>query len=157
MEKIYVYDLPEDANKTKIIQNLVKKNKLEVELIYKSSFPITKNLRDFIEVIWSVFDIEPLTRSRLVLISDELNNNAIEYGTSTWWLNILRVKIEKKKKTCNLNFEVEDDWKWKAAKTALEMETLRAHQLKKWYGEHDSIRWRLFSFLRLNCLNKKRN
>jgi hypothetical protein len=24
----------------------------------------------------------------------------------------------------------------------LEMETLRAHQLKLWYGNHESIRWR---------------
>ena len=90
----------------------------------------------------------------MVLISDELNNNAIEYGTSTWWYNILRVQIEKKKKTCNLVLEVEDDWKWNNPKTALEMETLRAHQLKKWYLEHNSIRWRWLFLITVQIVDR---
>ena len=42
----------------------------------------------------------------------------------------------------NVQIEVEDSGKWKDHKTALEMETLRAHQLRLWYTHHKSIRWR---------------
>jgi hypothetical protein len=37
---------------------------------------------------------------------------------------------------------VEDAWNWLKHKNALEMETLRAHQLRLWYWDHESIRWR---------------
>ncbi len=56
--------------------------------------------------------------------------------------NKLRVKICNNWDSLDFIIEVEDNWKWPKHKTALEMETLRAHKLKLWYWEHDSIRGR---------------
>jgi hypothetical protein len=73
---------------------------------------------------------------------DELNNNAIEYWTLKWYTNKLRIKIIVNENEANINIEVEDAWNWLKHKTALEMETLRAHQLRLGYWNHESIRWR---------------
>jgi uncharacterized UPF0160 family protein len=81
-------------------------------------------------------------KSRIVLISDELNNNAIEYWSDSNWQNIMRIKAKKIDKEIDFILEVEDNWKWREHKTALDMETMRAHQLKLGYFNHDSIRWR---------------
>lgn len=142
MEKFYLDKLSENDNKKEIIDSFIKDNSLELEFIYNSDFSLTKHLRDFIEVIWSSFWICEKTVSRIILISDELNNNAIEHWSDKDWQNILRIKIKKENEKIFLNLEVEDNWKWKDKTSALEMETLRAHQLKKWYDSHDSIRWR---------------
>jgi anti-sigma regulatory factor (Ser/Thr protein kinase) len=80
--------------------------------------------------------------SRIILISDELNNNAIEYGTGAWWSNIMRIMVKKVNKDIYFNLEVEDDGKWREPKTVLEMETMRAHKLKIGYFNHNSVRWR---------------
>ena len=93
-------------------------------------------------------------RSRIVLISDELNNNAIEYWSSSETYNYLRISTNVIDWVINFNLEVEDNWKWKSPKKALDMETMRAHKLKLWYFWHDSIRWRgLFLIIvKFNCL-----
>lgn len=142
MKEIYLENISEDKDKKEIIKWLLEDNKLNVEIFYKSNFLVTKNLRDFIEVSGNIFWISEKMIARIILISDELNNNAIEHWSSEDAINKLRLKIEKIDWKIILNLEVEDNWKWKDPKTALDMETLRAHKLKLWYKEHDSIRWR---------------
>jgi anti-sigma regulatory factor (Ser/Thr protein kinase) len=115
---------------------------LDIEFIYCSHFKNAKILRDFIEVIWKEIGLEDKDMSRFILVIDELNNNAIEYWSDECWKNMLRVKMINNWDSMDFIIEVEDNWKWKKHKTALEMETLRAHQLKLWYGNHESIRWR---------------
>jgi anti-sigma regulatory factor (Ser/Thr protein kinase) len=60
---------------------LFKNGVLNVEFIYQSKYQNTKKLRDFVEVICDVLKLSNTLTSRIILISDELNNNAIEYGT----------------------------------------------------------------------------
>ena len=142
MNLIYIDKLTELDNKEKIIKSLYVDNKLDIEFIYKSNFNNTKALRDFIEIIWTVLWFPDKTSSRMILISDELNNNAIEYWSSEEGINILRITSREEDGKINFWLEVEDNWKWKMPKKALDMETLRAHRLKLGYLKHDSIRWR---------------
>ncbi len=143
MHKIYIDKLPEKHDKVKIIEDIFKNSKtVEIEFIYASKFDNTKHLRDFIEVIWEKLGFSKSRKSKIILISDELNNNAIEYWTKEGWFNSLRLEVIFWKKHLDFSMEVEDMWNWKAPKTALDMETMRAHKLKRWYFNHDSIRGR---------------
>lgn len=141
MEKIYIKNI-ENQDKKQIIKDLIKNDLLEAEFIYNSDFKVTKDLREFIEIVWEKFWISQKLVARLILITDELNNNAIEHWSDKNGENILRIKISKNFEKINLNLEVEDNWKWKDKTSALEMETMRAHKLKRGYSSHDSIRWR---------------
>jgi hypothetical protein len=79
MNKIYIDKLSNNDNKEEIINKIFINNSLEVEFIYKSTFENTKDLRDFVEIICSVLNFSDKLKGRVILISDELNNNAIEY------------------------------------------------------------------------------
>ena len=142
MNSINIHTLPEDLNKEDFISNLLNNKEIDIEFIYNSDFKNAKILRDFVEVICKKLGFPHKDVSRFILIVDELNNNAIEYGTLDWYNNKLRIKTRWDDKTVDINIEVEDFWNWEKHKKALDMETMRAHQLKLWYGNHESIRWR---------------
>jgi hypothetical protein len=111
-------------------------------------------LRDFIEIICNKLWFPHRDVSRFILIVDELNNNAIEYWTLNGFNNKLRIKTKGDSKSVDINIEVEDFWNWKKHKNALEMETLRAHQLKLWYGNHESIRWRWLFMITVKSVDR---
>jgi hypothetical protein len=46
---------------------------------YVSNFENTKTLRDMFSEICNIYNIDEMWKNRLVLVIDELNNNAIEY------------------------------------------------------------------------------
>ncbi len=142
MDSINIHNLPIELNKADFISNYIQNNSLDIEFLYDSDFKNAKILRDFIEAIWINFKFPHKYISRFILIVDELNNNAIEYWTLKWYTNKLRIKIIVNENEANINIEVEDAWNWLKHKTALEMETLRAHQLRLGYWNHESIRWR---------------
>lgn len=142
MDVIDIGNLPKLHDKHNIIKSLFKDGLLNIEFIYKSEYQNTKALRDFVEAICEVLGLSNNLISRMILISDELNNNAIEYGTEAWWTNIMRIIAKKVGKDVEFNLEVEDEGTWKSPKTVLDMETMRAHQLKLGYFNHDSVRWR---------------
>lgn len=142
MDKIYIDKLSKWHNKLDIINSILVDSTLDVEFTYQSRFENTKDLRDFVEVICGVLNFSDKLKSRIVLISDELNNNAIEYWSDSVWFNSLRVYSYILDWVIYFNLEVQDNWKWKAPKSALDMETMRAHKLKLGYFNHDSIRWR---------------
>lgn len=149
MEKIYLCDLSEKHNKYQIIKDLINNETISLEFIYKSDFIFTKHLRDFIETILSIFWISQKMLSRIILISDELNNNAIEYWTDKDWINKLRINLKKNNNEIILNMEAEDNGKWPYHKNASSMEELRENKLKAWYDNYRSIRWR-WLFLIIN-------
>jgi len=154
MDAIYIDKLSKWHNKIDIINSLIHDWKINVEFIYKSKFKNTKDLSDFVWVICFLFNFSDKLRSRIVLITDELNNNAIEYWSSSRWFNTLRINIYKEEENINFNLEVEDDWKWKSSKTALDMEIMRAHKLRLWYFWHDSIRWRWLFLIIVKLVNR---
>lgn len=142
MDTIYIDKLSTGHNKLDIINSLFIDWKINVEFIYKSIFKNTKDLRDFVDTICYVLNFSNNLKSRIILIADELNNNAIEYWSSEGSLNHLRISSENIDWVNHFNLEVEDNWKGKASKNALDMETMRAHKLRLWYFWHNSIRWR---------------
>jgi len=62
---------------------------------YPSYFSSTKTIREFLECVTLYLGISQKWRSRVVLIADELNNNAVEYGSLSGEENILIFYIEK--------------------------------------------------------------
>ncbi|MDR2640401.1 MAG: hypothetical protein LBC61_03640 [Candidatus Peribacteria bacterium] len=79
MHTINIDKLDEKHDKQDIIKSLIKDDSLEVKFLYKSDYRNTKYLRDFVELICIEFNFCPKFQARMVIISDELNNNAIEY------------------------------------------------------------------------------
>ena len=142
MNIIDIHKLPENLNKEDFISKYLIWKEIDIEFVYDSDFVNSKVLRDFIEIICTKLWFEHRDVARFILLVDELNNNAIEYGTLKWYKNKLRIKTSWDNNSVDVNIEVEDFWNWEKHKTALDMETLRAHQLKLWYWHHESIRWR---------------
>jgi len=152
MKTIDVKKIHSNDDIEKILSKNMEKKCIDIEIEYVSDFKNTKILRSFIEIFCDKLWFDKREASKLVLVVDELNNNAIEYGSENWWINKLRIKCEKKIK--NITIEVEDTWKWKKSKKVLDMETLRAHRLKKWYREHNSIRWRWLFLIIIKAVDR---
>jgi len=80
MHKINIDNL-KDFDKKSFIEAHSTPEKLEIEFTYKANFKNTKILRDFIEFICHKYSFNQKFISRSILITDEMNNNAIEYGS----------------------------------------------------------------------------
>lgn len=154
MDSIHINTLPDSLDKENFISKYVENGNIDIEFIYGSDFKNAKILRDFIEVICKKIGFPEKEVSRFILIIDELNNNAIEYGTEKWWKNKIRIKTVYENEEVYVQIEVEDTWKGSKHHTALEMETLRAHQLKLWYEWHNSIRWRWLFMIIVNTVDR---
>ena len=123
------------------IEKLNFRKKSEITFEYISDFRSTKILRTFISELSQKLYIDKLWERRLILIVDELNNNAIEYWTKPWDYNRLTVYIDMVDNNLNLKIEVEDCWNWALPKTAKEMMQLREKKIKNGFN-NNSIRWR---------------
>jgi len=127
----------------KKILNYIKNNRnKEICLKYFSDFSNTKLIRLIVLLICKYYNIPAMIQSRIILIVDELNNNAIEYWSQKDDINKLVLNIIKYENTIKLNIEVTDSWKWAFAKKAFMMENLRDIKLKAWFDEYVSIRGR---------------
>ena len=125
-----------------IIKELPKSS-FEICFKYKSNFLNTKNIRDFIGFIFDYYGFSEMWKTRFILIADELNNNAIEYGSRWEEYNELRLNIsETGIKNYKIKVEVEDTGKWITNKTATEMCKLAEKKKARWFDNYDSIRWR---------------
>jgi two-component sensor histidine kinase len=82
-----------------------------VSFLYDSDFKSAKTLRDFIETICDILELENKWKSRLILITDELNNNAIEYGSLAGDKNTMTISIQKVESTYEISAEIEDTGK----------------------------------------------
>lgn len=78
-----------------------------------------------------------------MLIIDELNNNAIEYGSLAWESNTFTL-ILKKENSNSFYVEsyVSDTGNWKYSKKSQDMEDLREAHKNKDFSNHNSIRGR---------------
>jgi anti-sigma regulatory factor (Ser/Thr protein kinase) len=142
MNIVHLKNLPKTFCISDFISNQFENWVIDIEFIYGSNFKNTKLLRDFVEEIFFYLWLWSEDVIKIILIVDELNNNAIEYWTEKWWYNKMRLKCSKDGEQIDINIEVEDTGNWAKHKNSLEMETLRAHQLKLWYNDHKSIRGR---------------
>ncbi len=154
MDKIDVFELYDITETDKYISSFIKNNSINIEFEYLSDFSHTKILRDYIKYTCRLMWINERDVTRIILIVDEMNNNSIEYWSRLGDTNKLRINITKNNDFNDLVIEVEDSWKWSKSRTALEMETLRAHQLKLWYWKHNSIRWRGLFMIIVNVVDR---
>ena len=140
MQKINIDSLANDFQKDLFIRKNLKN--LDFCFCYNSIFSNTKILRDFIEAICRELRVCEKWKSRLALIVDELNNNAIEYWSKTWENNFMRIKIIKRWLNLNFTIETEDTWNGSHHKTSKEMKKLQNDKLEKGFDWYNSIRWR---------------
>lgn len=82
MAEIYV-NTPEflAANKLEVLRPYITDENIALNLVYDSDFKSAKILRDIVEGVCELMKIDAKWKSRITLIVDEMNNNAIEYGT----------------------------------------------------------------------------
>ncbi len=109
---------------------------------FDSCFWNAKVLRDIVDTVCTMMGLDSKWKTRIVLIVDELNNNAIEYGSAENDQNILEVYIAKIPTGFELKISVQDAGTGKNSKTAKEMSDLRDTKLKQWFAWHNSIRGR---------------
>ena len=133
----------------KFLEKLNMTEKSEITFSYISDFRSAKIIREFISDLAARLWIGKKLEARLVLVTDELNNNAIEYWSKNWDFNNLKVKFIIKDWFVDLSIEVEDTWKWEHSKTAKEMLKLKKEKKKIWFHKHNSIRGR-WLFLIIN-------
>lgn len=129
-------------DKENIVNELNTSDKYSIEVLYRSDFSNTSILRNFVSFLCDNLWIDPTWKFKIVLISDELNNNAIEYWSAHGEENKMRIFVTKRWKICDFVVEVEDTWKWLYHKSAKEMYKLREDKIAKWFKDYSSIRWR---------------
>lgn len=117
-------------------------NNVDLSFEYKSDFKNAKELRDFVEALSDMVWIPKKWKHRLILITDEINNNAIEYGSLPEDVNEIVIKIVKDFEKIKINVEVKDSGRGKEPKTADEMYDLRDKKLAKGFENHTGIRGR---------------
>ena len=144
MKQLRLQELSWDfKRREEILTSLCKDQKVEVSILYDSDFRNAKTLREFVDSLCKMYGITPKWRTRLVLIIDELNNNAIAYGSNKWDENLLEIKIQKlKSEILEISAYVTDTGTWARAKKAHDMETLRKQHENKDFSEHKWVRWR---------------
>jgi len=140
-------------DKNYIINKINKLEDLDIEILFKSDFSYTSKLRDFIAFMCDSLWIDSILKFKIILVVDELNNNAIEYWSLFWEYNKLRVIITFNDYDFKLVIEVEDTWKWKKHKTSNEMEQLWDRKLLDWFYNH-SIRGRWLFLIVKNIVNR---
>lgn len=79
MKCISISDISTVELRSQVIKSSFHKQSLDVHIEYPALFSNSKILRDFIGDITSILNIQDIIKSRLILITDELNNNSIEY------------------------------------------------------------------------------
>ena len=155
MHKIDINTFDSSISKEGIIEKCSDEWWLKVEFYYQSVFKNAKILRDFIRIICTYFSVPAKDISRMILVVDELNNNAIEYGSMEKENNIMRVCIEKNKHgRLDFKLEVQDTGNGLKHKTADEMRKIQEVKLGNGFEKHSSIRWRGLFLITLKIVDE---
>ncbi len=142
MKYISLDDIINKLEEETFISSLFDGKNISIAVQYESKFPNAKVLREFVDEIAKHANIEPKWRTRLVLIVDELNNNAIEYGSKENDTNILKIEMTSLWDNLDVVISVTDAGTWAHCKSAQDMRELQRQHLDKDYSNHHSIRWR---------------
>jgi len=141
MNKIHVNISNEFLLDDAFLENISLKEDIEITIDFISDFKSAKILRDFISFFSDKIVIDNIWKSRLILITDELINNSIEYWSESWDLNCFKLNASFLG-WINLNIEVIDSWRWKDSKTSKEMILLRNKKKLNWFHKNNWIRGR---------------
>ncbi len=132
----------EDNVVSSIFQQIEDTQKIQLEISYLSAFQSAKSIREIIDYIFKQLRIDPKWVTRMVLIIDELNNNAIEYGSEKNDTNTIGIVCDITEEHVDIEIYVTDTGKWPEHKTAELMENLREQHKNKDFKKHTSIRGR---------------
>lgn len=142
MHSINIDTLPTRYSKVEIIEKYFDDNGISISFCYGSNFKNTRVIRRFVELISMKIWMSEEWVNRMILIVDELNNNAIEHGSESSSKSEMRVIMNKKDGNIQVNIEAQDSWTGPHPKTAHDMNALRKDTEQKWFKNHTSIRWR---------------
>lgn len=89
-------------------KNVVDFGSFDLELIFKADYNQSKIIRDLILFLFQKNNIEVPWKNRFVLISDELVNNSIEYGSLPLDKNHFTIHFKTADGVLTINMEVCD-------------------------------------------------
>ena len=147
MKQIFLDTLQKEDEIEALISSFSSDSVFDLEISYISDFKNAKKIRSIVDVICANYNISLKWRSRLVLICDELNNNAIEYGSEHGDTNIFRLTLNQNQ----ISISVSDSGRWKFAKKADTMNKVKQELESTDFKKHRSIRGR-WLFLIINQL-----
>lgn len=143
MEKnCYISDISNSSLRAECFDVYKESHTWTLRVEYNSNYENTKVLREIIDEFCNVFWVPPKWKTRLVLIYDELNNNAIEHGSTESDINYCYISLEKISDGIQVVWYVEDTWKAIDSKSYLELKNMQEQFKSKDFSKHHSIRWR---------------
>ncbi len=125
-----------------IDKNLVDFGNFELELTFKADYSQSKIIRDFVLFLFNKNNIELPWKNRFALISDELVNNSIEYGSLPLDKNTFTIYFSTIDKVQDINVEVRDTGRGAESKTSKEMEELKKIKESAGFNGYLGKRWR---------------
>ncbi len=114
-----------------VTTKVVDYRNFEFVLIFKADYNQSKMIRDLTIHLFEKNNINVPWKNRFALVSDELVNNAIEYGSLPLDKNLFKIKFNEEDGKLAVNLEVYDTGKWPQAKTSSEMEVIRQSKEQK--------------------------
>ncbi len=139
MDVISIENIPENTKLESFLRDFMDSENFSMKLSYTSDFSNTPKIRFLIEKILDIYSVTLKEKNRLVLVSDELNNNAVEHGTWKWWENMISIAVNKiEGGSLFVKIEVTDNWVWDAHN----MERLKKEKDAIGFEKHHSIRGR---------------
>ncbi len=141
MKEIHISEIEQLKDRRSFIEGLFNDKDFHVSFYYESDFQKTQLLREIVDMIADISWLDDKWRRRIVLIVDELNNNAIEYGSATDHINKMTFLLDHTSGT-SMNIEVEDGGNGNKPKKAKQMKLLQVEKSEQWFDNHDSIRGR---------------
>lgn len=143
MTEIRLTDFSLSGEQELLLDSLFHGDADECIIHYISDFRSAKILREITDMLCKNFGMIPKWRTRIVLILDELHNNAIEYGSSTGDINTFLFRLERKTNNIfRLEASVIDSGFGPKAKKAFQMEQIRKEHENEDFSHHSSIRGR---------------
>lgn len=147
--------LDKRCKKTTHLKRLAKDlSNIDLDFEYTSDFKNAKELRDFVEAISDAVWMPNKWKRRFVLITDEINNNAIEYWSRPEDKNRITIRMIKRKSLLDIFVEVEDSGKGKSPKTAKEMYEIKEKKLTSDFWPKTGIRGRWLFLIISNTVDK---
>lgn len=154
MHQLYLWDFQNIADIKHSIRSLIEKDFIEFSFLYQSCFQNTKILRDISDFLCTEIGMSSKWKTRIVLIVDEMNNNAIEYGSKENDMNEFFVSIKRKSHSFDIHMFVCDAGTWEYAKSAQDMENIRKQKLSHSLDIHNSVRGRGLFMIILNLVDE---
>ena len=91
--------------------NVADFSNFELVIIFKADYNQSKMIRDLTLHFFEKNKIDTPWKNRFALVSDELVNNAIEYGSLPLDKNLFKIKFDHLEGKLHVNFEVYDTGK----------------------------------------------